>query len=186
MAICIIALIYGLSVPWNSWDKKDLDQIILEGDALYIWIKQNTQMKHDFLLVSDVPQEISRDRRTFAWKPTTEFSGFMHKEFRTQESFLLYSLEDALQHSFISSDSAILVYLGNAVVVHYSQSRYYLFDSHSRDAYGQLHSDGFACCFSAFALHELCHFIRNNATSLTESALCFVQFHPYFCCVRSL
>jgi len=91
-----------------SWGKKDLDNVVIDGDSLYTSLRQNGSIsdptEHKLLCIQDLPQQYSFNSNGFQFEYGDFVSGFVDvvdKEFILSGACV--TLRDGLQTMFLKN-----------------------------------------------------------------------------------
>ena len=136
--MALSALLYAQSYPVQSWTKENVDQVLLNGDSIYLLALTKGMIPDvDTLLVTHLPAQITYNGSLWHIDYNDYYQGHFATLTHTElADFSLTTLSDALNKALLISQFAILVLQGYMLAVLKSVDSYYLFDSHSRNPSG--------------------------------------------------
>ena len=156
---CLIVLICLSNSSHTDWDWAELNNIIDNGDNLYILVNSLVKRTNDFLMPIELPS-------TFCLHDQFCCIKFLNNTFgkigSTECDNIGSPLNIALAAAFAHSDECILILNEYAIAVaKVAGSKFILFDCHSRDKHGLPDSEGTSILIefnSLDSLHE--HLMR--------------------------
>lgn len=155
------------SKPFILWTGGDIDDILQNGDFLYRHARQFCQCV--YLEPCELPSYFCLQGQKVKCSVVETYSGDIGQSFTDCGDF--FSLETALTLCLTDiSHMAVLICNHIAVSVNYCEPFFHVFDSHSRNAYGQPCSEGAASIFSFLSLTTLSGFLRQVFGSKETSA----------------
>ncbi|CAB4020200.1 ATP-dependent DNA helicase PIF1 [Paramuricea clavata] len=136
--ITLSALLTAQNTPVSEWNSATIDNVLLQGDEMYLNALDNCQIpREQFLLVDHLPKIVSNHFLTD--KPSN-----IPFECETKPPY--HTINSALLNTFINANYAILILEGYMTyyktLIKHSDSlikhsdSFYLFDSHARDTNG--------------------------------------------------
>ena len=136
VAMSLSAIIFKYITDIYNWDSADLNSILSHGNCLYNCIK--LCVKKDFLLLTDVPNMVSLDEKTYALTYSESLTGELSM---TCDDGPYVCLKNAFRNLFsgveTNYESCLLTIDCNTVAVFkMSNNNFKVFDSHSRDLHG--------------------------------------------------
>ena len=172
MANAIAAAVYATMLPMRLWDSSTLDRILLAGDALYL---RRCNSQHDFLQFSDIHASERIFYDDYIINGTSPMTGLLHYDNAPSGPF--FTLEEAVSsmenvHQF--TYGVLTIADGNSgasVLLCVQQKNYYIFDSHSRDNFGNVIPDGTSVLLHIKSRNGLIKYIRS-----ISNQLCATQF----------
>lgn len=157
VAMDVAAACHATIKPVEAWVTSDLNDIMLNGDALYREIARNQPCNiTGFLMVSDVPDCITAFNEKFsvATMPAT-YGIWMPDNKENSRSSLKSSL------TRVQSPAAIIIMKETAIVLLKTHNALYIFDSHSRCDQGLPTSRGRAVLLSFASSDDLMDYFQN-------------------------
>ena len=172
MANAIAEAVYATMLPMRLWDSSTLDRILLAGDALYL---RRCNSQHDFLQFSDIHASERIFYDDYIINGTSPMTGLLHYDNAPSGPF--FTLEEAVSsmenvHQF--TYGVLTIADGNSgasVLLCVQQKNYYIFDSHSRDNFGNVIPDGTSVLLHIKSRNGLIKYIRS-----ISNQLCATQF----------
>ena len=167
-AIALAALIFASFCPMNEWRSSTLDDVLFYGDSLYSTTVESIYMGQQvYLMPSDLPKHIRHLERELAISyRTDEIHGTTsaHNTLSNSSHFLAVPLEHGLVLALCGTDFSLLTVgqLTVAIIHNSIHDTYYVYDSHSRDAFGNPSSNGASVLLSFPTLEELCIYIQRT------------------------
>ena len=134
----VIAVILHTEKPISNWTSMDLDDILLNGNSLYL----NIYTRHDYLLVNEIPDIISFHQQNYKLMKHQPIAGSLQgttSEISTNLIDALKSLEKMSLCAILSIGDSAGAY---AMAVFSYNQKMYVFDSHSRNLQGLPHEKG--------------------------------------------
>ena len=137
---CLIFLICLSNSSRTDWDWAELNNIIDNGDNLYILVNSLVKRTNDFLMPIELPSTICLHDKFYCIKFLNSTFG---KIGSTECDGIGSPLNIGLAAAFAHSDECILILNEYAIAVaKVASSKFILFDSHSRDKHGLPDSEG--------------------------------------------
>lgn len=163
-AIALVALCFAtLHTPPHLWSSDNLDTIVFEGDGLYHRIVDTVYNGDTSVMLAhdDIPS----------------VTCIFDSEYRIEVHFTVYGISErnrvanddvvtlgnGLTNAFSRSNSVVTTFGSSSVAVFRQRNTYYIFDSHSRNGFGEVDPEG-ACVLLQFS---------------SRDALCNYLFHMY-------
>ena len=143
-AIALIALVFAcFKVDVTTWESQHLDTVVFEGDTLYNSIVQS---RYDgdatvYLGHQDLPLEFTAFGARYQQRLGSTFHGAINNRPAVVEAGG-HTVIDALEMAFNQSPWLIGTFGGRSVALFRSNDMFFVFDSHSRNAVGQIDSAG--------------------------------------------
>ena len=143
-AIALIALVFAcFKVDVTTWESQHLDTVVFEGDTLYNSIVQS---RYDgdatvYLGHQDLPLEFTAFGARYQQRLGSTFHGAINNRPAVVEAGG-HTVIDALEMAFNQSPWVIGTFGGRSVALFRSNDMFFVFDSHSRNAVGQIDSAG--------------------------------------------
>ena len=143
-AIALIALVFAcFKVDVTTWESQHLDTVVFEGDTLYNSIVQS---RYDgdatvYLGHQDLPLEFT----AFGARYQQRLGSTFHVAINNRPAVVEaggHTVIDALEMAFNQSPWLIGTFGGRSVALFRSNVMFFVFDSHSRNAVGQIDSAG--------------------------------------------
>ena len=143
----------------SNWNSGTLDAILVEGDNLYNNILSSRACNSPYLLVSELPVEVTFNNHKFSIHVGEPIVGLVDSisQFAT--------LRDALT-VLNSCPSCILTLKQYSVAVFRHNELFSVFDSHSRGAAGLSFPNGSSVLVNVENLDNLCAYLRRLASSV--------------------
>ena len=159
-AIALAALIFASFCPKNEWISSTLDDVLFYGDSLYSTTVESNYMRQQvYLMPSDLPTHIHLERELVISYRTDEIHGTTsaHNTLSNSSNFLAVPLEHGLVLALSDTDFSLLTVgqLTVAIIHDSIHDTYYVYDSHSRDAFGNPSSNGASVLLSFPQLFNL-------------------------------
>ena len=175
-SIAFLLQIFCSDIPIQTWNNDTLHVILHLGDYMYKEVQSCLEECHDYLHPTSIPSLLEYGRSCLRYKVSATFSGTMHPSFNGE--FPLMSLECAIAKHYNGKDSACFVFIamGSAIGIFYDGSKFYVFDSHSRDDSGLSSAEGTCVLGVVPKLSDLCNFLRTLCLSVSSCSLGDVQF----------
>ena len=158
IAFTALILAYLSHIPAPSWNSSIIGTIVNDGNQIYgdILLTSPTNHNPHYLMHNELPEQISvgsNQIRSYFYRDI--FFGTISQTVNLDNesavvTFGYTPFSEALQNAFAISDFNLLTISDLTTGVFYSYGSYYMFDSHSRDQYGYVSSNGAAVllCFS--------------------------------------
>ena len=167
VAMSLTAVIFKYITNIYNWDSADLNSILAHGNCLYSCIR--VSVKHDFLLLTDVPNMVSLEGNIYSLTCSDSLFGEL---FMTNDSENYVTLKNAFDKLFfgveINYEYCLLTIDCNTVAVFKTIGNCYkVFDSHARDLYGMPHSSGTAVLLTVESLDNLVTFFQKTTYGST-------------------
>ena len=146
-AIALAALIFASISPANEWTSSAVNNVLFFGDSIYTRIVQSIYLGQQvYLMPSDLPTHVRHLGRDFVVSyRTDEIHGTTAlSDSNTMDSFMAVPLEHGLVLALSDSDFALLT-VGQLTlgIIHDSiHDTYHVFESHSRDEFGNPSENG--------------------------------------------
>ena len=142
VAMSITAIVYSQIENVNSWNSSSLNNILLQGNILYVCISNS--INKPLLLLTDVPELISAEDIIYSLQYSESFTGELCM---TSSNEPFFSLEDTFSKIFLSSQlnynyALLTIGINSVAIFKISNFVFKVFDSHLRDLYGMPHSFG--------------------------------------------
>ena len=172
MANAIAAAVYATMLPMRLWDSSTLDRILLAGDALY---SRRCNSQHDYLQFSDIQPTERIFYDDYIINGSSPMTGLLHSEnvpsgpyFTLEEA--IFSMENVHQFTY----GVLTIADGNSgasVLLCVQDKNYYIFDSHSRDNFGNVIANGTSVLLHIKRCNGFIKYIRS-----ISNQLCATQF----------
>jgi len=154
-----------------SWGKKDLDNIVTDGDSLYSSLHRSGSIsdptKDKLLCIQDLPQQYTFNSNAFKFEYGDFVSGFVDV---VDEEFILsgacVTLLDGLQSMFEKYDTCFLTLNGNTCGIIKENGQFAIVDSHARSETGMVDGDGFSVVVYYNTLSCVLRHIENLSASI--------------------
>lgn len=178
-----------------SWGKKDLDNVVTDGDSLYTSLYQSGSItdptKEKLLCIQDLPQQYTFNSNAFKFEYGDFVFGFVDV---VDGEFILsgacVTLLDGLQSMFEKYDTCFLTLTGSTCAIIKQNGQFAIVDSHARSSTGMPDGDGFSVVvyyktLSCVLRHikHLAACIGGNLKVFELSGVCVhqVKSRPTFC-----
>nr|XP_033467518.1 uncharacterized protein LOC117247236 isoform X1 [Epinephelus lanceolatus]XP_033467520.1 uncharacterized protein LOC117247236 isoform X1 [Epinephelus lanceolatus] len=171
MAIALASLAkHTLSVL--SWDRFDVDSVLVVGDELYTSLRDLNIFSHESNLlcsVADLPKQFEVGEQLFSFSHGDTVLGEVGvTEGEHIESGVFISLRNGLERIFRQYSTCIMTLCGSSSVIICEDGRFAVVDSHSRCDIGLVHSDGKSVVLQFDCLDDLYGYICCLADSLSS------------------
>ncbi|XP_055018239.1 uncharacterized protein LOC129411442 [Boleophthalmus pectinirostris] len=144
MAISLVALAKHTELNVFSWDQRQLDRVLILGDALYTERRNKGSISGDgYLLVTELPTESVIDGQQFRFsfsEPCNGAANVVEHEFIEEGAWV--TLDGGLEQLLAQYDTCLMTLCGSTCAVIKSNGRFAVVDSHSRSAEGLVDADG--------------------------------------------
>ena len=143
MANSVAAAVYATMLPMNYWNPAVLDRILIAGDELY---RRRCNQQYQYLQFSDIRDTELLFGQQHDINSNPPMTGLLQYESAPSPPFFtidqaIYSMENSQQWTY-----GILTLAdgndGSSVLLCVKQGNYYIFDSHSRDVFGNVVPNG--------------------------------------------
>ena len=162
---CTVFLIRLYMRPFirSKWHAKDLDEILIQGDYVYNFVKKSLNSLRSYLEPQDLPPFIHIDKTYYNWKVKKTYSGSIHENFSGNYPFVNLKLALAMGLSGDESESQYCIFLcrESALAVSCQNGFFIVFDSHARNIEGLPSPDGTSVIIQKKTLQELCLHLRD-------------------------
>ena len=143
MANAVAAAVYATMLPMNYWNPPAIDRILIAGDELY---RRRCNHQYQYLQFSDIRDTEVLFGQQHDMNANAAMTGLLQYEFAPSPPFFtldqaVSSMENSQQWTY-----GILTLAdgndGASVLLCVKQGNYYIFDSHSRDVFGNVVPNG--------------------------------------------
>ncbi|XP_030832915.1 uncharacterized protein LOC584759 isoform X5 [Strongylocentrotus purpuratus] len=135
------AILYSKITDVSQWQKQDLDKVLNYGNELYRFIQLSSAINEDFLLISELPDQLEAFDVHFKMQCSQSVVGIICGDESFLSHFNAVTLKDALHQELDRHDACFCTFGGQTFAIISTQEQYFIFDSHSRDRHG-LMTDG--------------------------------------------
>lgn len=185
MAIALVSVAKHTVDSVFSWQKKDLDRVVVLGDEVYTALRDSNRISHlsNLLCVPDLPKQSVIDGDHFLFEYGEFVCGDVNVvEGELIESGVYSSLSVGLENIFAQYDTCLLTLCGSTCAIISQNGQYALVDSHARSAHGMVDGNGRSVVVYFSSLKDLFKHIYDLARGLTEKQKPFeIAGHCYNC-----
>ena len=163
VAMSLCAIVYKEIKSVNIWDKLMLNSVLISGNSLYSMISQS--INKSYLLLTDVPQYVDIDNRTFNLQYSYSFSGALHM---SENNLPHVTLEHALNEVFFSlhyNGCLLTIGMNTVAIIMPFFGVFKVCDSHSRDVFGRPSALGYCVLVSVEGVENLGEYFRLTSMS---------------------
>ena len=161
LAIAVAGAIYATKLPLHIWTSATLDRILLAGDTLF---QRRCNSNYDYLQISDIQNTEQLFRDEYVINMDSPMTGLLQSEIVPSPPF--FNLRQAIssmenRHIWkygiltLASESS-----GVSVLICVQEGNYYIFDSHSRDNYGNVCQNGESVLLHIRSQNDFIKYIR--------------------------
>ncbi|XP_078022884.1 uncharacterized protein LOC144462597 [Epinephelus lanceolatus] len=171
MAIALASLAKHTLLSVLSWDRFDVDRVLVVGDELYTSLRDLNIFSHksNLLSVGDLPKQFEIGEQLFSFSHGDTVLGEVGvTEGEHIESGVFISLRNGLERIFSQYSTCIMTLCGSSSVIICDDGRFAVVDSHSRCDIGLVHSDGKSVVLQFDCLDDLYGYICCLADSLSS------------------
>ncbi|XP_078025236.1 uncharacterized protein LOC144463724 [Epinephelus lanceolatus] len=171
MAIALARLAKHTLLSVLSWDRSDVDSVLVVGDELYTSLRDLNILSHksNLLSVGNLPKQFEVGEQLFSFSHGDIVLGEVGMtEGEHIESGVFISLRNGLERIFSQYSTCIMTLCGSSSVIICEDGRFAVVDSHSRCDIGLVHSDGKSVVLQFDCLDDLYGFICCLADSLSS------------------
>ena len=170
MANAVAAAVYATMLPVHLWDTSSLDRILLAGDDLY---RRRCNNQYEYLQLSDIhhTEVLFYDR--YVINGNAPMTGLV--DYLIDPSPPFFTLEQAIctMENIQQWTYGVLtladVNTGSSVLLCVKQGNYYIFDSHSRDVFGNIISNGTSVLLHMRTHNGFIRYIKTIADALNAT-----------------
>ncbi|XP_078349889.1 uncharacterized protein LOC144634728 [Oculina patagonica] len=156
VAMCLTAVVYNYKIN-ASWSRDQLNEVLIQGNVLYSHLSNSA--RKDFLLLSEIPSALSINDENFSINFSESFAGDLHMS-DIRDYFV--PLQHALMILIKDYDAFLLTIEINTVAIFIDNKGHYrIFDSHSRDIYGNLSANGTAILLEFTSIEETVQYLQH-------------------------
>ena len=175
---CIVleALRQTLHKPPSCWESTDIDEIVVQGDALFSeYLPEGDER---MLMVNELPRLFERNGVTYELEILDDSfaTGFIDESCNVSD--VQVSLAVALANGFDIASMLILVFDSYTICMVKSDEKYYVFDSHSRNAEGCSSVDGTAVLLEFQIVHQVHEYLQTLFESLNLKRNAIFELTP--------
>ena len=132
----LMSMIYSKTKSPNTWNRDDLDGILLRGNCLYESITDISACNHDLLQTSDLPCNIEDGKHEYTVHYAETVNGYVTELEDQQKDAKFLPLSAALEETLDKSDVTFVNFGNETLSVMSLCDGYYIFDPHSRNHSG--------------------------------------------------
>lgn len=142
--IALVALIFGaFHIPPNQWIREHIDHVLFEGDSRYDdVIRDRFNGIPTMLLHNELPNRLQIFDRAYDLAIDSTFFGVVNTSISVPQFLGAHTLQDALQISFRHSPFTLGTFNEMTIAIMAIDNAFFVFDSHARNAHGQIDGDG--------------------------------------------
>ena len=170
MANAVAAAVYATMLPVHLWDTSSLDHILLAGDDLY---RRRCNNQYEYLQFSDIHDTEVIFYDQYVINGNAPITGLV--DYLIAPSPPFFTLEQAISsmENIQEWTYGVLtladVNSGSSVLLCVKQGNYYIFDSHSRDKFGKIISNGTAVLLHMRTHNGFIKYIKSIADDLNAT-----------------
>ena len=168
VANCLVSLTQAKTKAMSSWNQSDLDCILLAGDVIY----RELRSTHDFLLLDDIPKQITVMGKNWEVNMDMEFQSTINK----------VRIKNLLDAHLNLHEMAIAmlgdVTCASALSLNHTEEGVFVFDPHSRSHISGLQEeDGHSICARFPTIDGLVTYIMTLARQLSSQIFSMANIH---------
>ena len=157
VAMCLTAVVYNFRTNASTWSRRNLNEMLLLGNSLYSHLSNFA--RKDFLLLCDIPSALSINSEIFSVTFSDSSAGDLHMS-GVRDCYV--SLDVALNMLITEYNAFLLtIEISTIAIVLDSKGNYKLFDSHSRDIYGKVSTNGTSILLEFDTILEVVLYLQN-------------------------
>ena len=179
MANAVAGAVYATMLPVHFWTAATLDRILIAGDHLYL---QRCDSHHRYLQMSDIQNNETLFNDEYVLNRSNPMTGLVESNsnpsppfFTLQQAILTMENRQAWTYGVLTIADE---WNGASVLICVKEGNYYIFDTHSRDRYGNVVSNGTSVLLHFRNRNGLIRYIRNVAHQLCASQFEIVPLSP--------
>ena len=170
MANAVAAAVYATMLPINYWKSSALDRILIAGDELY---RRRCNNQYQYLQFSDIRETEVLFGQQHDMNANASMTGLLQYQCAPSPPFFtldqaVSSMENLQQWTY-----GILTLAdrndGASVLLCVKQGNYYIFDSHSRDTFGNVVANGTSVLLHMKIHNALIKYIKTIGSQLAAS-----------------
>ncbi|XP_070411903.1 uncharacterized protein [Nothobranchius furzeri] len=121
----------------STWSRKDINNILISGDSLYTYMKEQDMISDaegsGYVFVQELPTEHTFHHHKFSLEYMQTFTGHLHQQIYHEDvSDFAMPLDVALQRAIFDNDGCLFTISRNTCAVLKERSQFSVFDPHSR------------------------------------------------------
>nr|XP_054593309.1 uncharacterized protein LOC107395497 [Nothobranchius furzeri] len=121
----------------STWSRKDINNILISGDSLYTYMKEQNMISDaegsGYVFVQELPTEHTFHHHKFSLEYMQTFTGHLIQQIYHEDvSDFAMPLDVALQRAIFDNDGCLFTISRNTCAVLKEQSQFSVFDPHSR------------------------------------------------------
>ncbi|KAK6168715.1 hypothetical protein SNE40_019901 [Patella caerulea] len=143
VAMSAMSTLFTKVKPLESWNRADLDNILIAGNELYASLQSMASINKRYILVSELPDKIEKFGKIFSLNISEQsYVGLFWSRNASGIDDIVMNLFEALQTSLLMHGSCFVTFGGNTFAVMKHLNTFFIFDSHSRSNRGLLSENG--------------------------------------------
>ncbi|KAK6165196.1 hypothetical protein SNE40_023581 [Patella caerulea] len=143
VAMSAMSMLFTKVKPLESWNRADLDNILIAGNELYASLQSMASINKRYILVSELPDKIEKFGKIFSLSIADDsYVGLFWSRNASGIDDIVMNLFEALQTSLLMHESCFVTFGGNTFAIMKHLNTFFIFDSHSRSDRGLLYENG--------------------------------------------
>ena len=179
MANAVAAAVYATMLPINYWNPPALDRILIAGDELY---RRRCNDQYQYLQFSDIRESEVLFGQQHDMNANASMTGLLQYKYAPSPPFFtldqaISSMENSQQWTY----SILTLADGNdgaSVLLCVKQGNYYIFDSHSRDTFGNVVANGTSVLLHMKTHNALMKYIKTIGSQLAATQFEIIVLSP--------
>ena len=179
MANAVAAAVYATMLPINYWNPPALDRILIAGDELY---RRRCNDQYQYLQFSDIRESEVLFGQQHDMNANASMTGLLEYKYAPSPPFFtldqaISSMENLHQWTY-----GILTLAdrndGASVLLCVKEGNYYIFDSHSRDTFGNVVANGTSVLLHMKTHNALMKYIKTIGSQLAATQFEIIVLSP--------
>ncbi|KAK6167006.1 hypothetical protein SNE40_021119 [Patella caerulea] len=143
VAMSAMSMLFTKVKPLESWNRADLDNILIAGNELYASLQSMASINKRYILVSELPEKIEKFGKIFSLSIADDsYVGLFWSRNASGIDDIVMNLFEALQTSLLMHESCFVTFGGNTFAIMKHLNTFFIFDSHSRSDRGMISENG--------------------------------------------
>ena len=179
MANAVAGAIYATMLPVHLWTPATLDRILIAGDSLYL---QRCDSEYNYLQLSDIHSTERIFGDEYVINCSSPMTGLVESVREPSPPFFTLPQSISTMENTQMWTYGVLTLAddcnGASVLICVKEGNYYIFDTHSRDKYGNVVPNGTSVLLHFRNKNGLVRYIRNVANQLNASQFELTPLSP--------
>ena len=160
----VIALVYHQQIPINAWNMEHLDDVLFNGNLLYL----NIRKREDYLLISEIPDDIYLHEKHYKILPLPPVYGSLSETSSPLSTPLHIAIETlvAEKRTFFCIASFGDDLGAYSFVIMAYHKNIYIFDAHSRNDAGLPVAEGTSVVLEFWTCSKVIKYLEHLANLL--------------------